>query len=145
MKLTIELVPKTAWNTNLRSHLSKSNWDKVRRKCYAEAGHRCEICNGVGRKHPVECHERWDFSGGKIKLIGLIALCPSCHECKHPGLAGIRGRGEEVIKHLMKINKISRQGAEAMLKEAFDTFRELSKREDWEVDFSYLDEYLKIT
>lgn len=143
MKLTIELVPKTAWNTNLRSHLSKSNWDKVRRKCYAEAGHRCEICNGVGRKHPVECHERWDFSGGKIKLIGLIALCPSCHEVKHIGLAGVKGRGEIALRHFMKVNGVSESVAHNYVREAFALYHKRSEQAEWEVDFSYLDEYLK--
>ncbi|AKJ73572.1 hypothetical protein SP39_1 [Salmonella phage 39] len=79
------MVPKTAWFTNLRSHLSKSNWDVVRKKCYAKANYKCEICGGKGTKHPVECHEIWDFGNGKITLKGLIALCPSCHEVKHIG------------------------------------------------------------
>lgn len=143
MKLTIELVPKTAWNNNLRSHLSKSEWDKVRKKCYGSANYVCEICGGKGPKHPVECHEKWDFSEGKIKLIGLIALCPSCHECKHIGLAGIRGRGEIAINHFMKVNGVSRQVAQAYIREAFELYRERSKRKSWEVDFSYLQEYIK--
>ena len=143
MKLEIELVPKTAWFTNLRSRLPKAQWDVVRKKCYAKANYRCEICGGKGTKHPVECHEKWNFGDGKITLIGLIALCPSCHECKHPGLAGIRGRGEHVIKHLMKINEITRQEAEDMLSKAFKTYHEMSKTPSWEIDFSYLKGYLE--
>ena len=143
MRLEIELVPKTAWFTNLRSHLSKSDWDIVRKKCYAKANYKCEICGGKGSKHPVECHEKWDFSGGNVKLIGLIALCPSCHEVKHIGLAGVRGRGEVALQHLMKVNNISHDDAVKYVKEAFCLYHERSKIEDWELDVTYLEEYLK--
>lgn len=88
MKLTIELVPSTSWFSNLRSLLSSEEWDKIRRGCYKNANYKCEICSGVGPKHPVECHETWEYDEkqGIQKLIGLIALCPSCHEVKHVGL-----------------------------------------------------------
>ncbi|QXL90372.1 hypothetical protein [Salmonella phage NINP13076] len=142
MRLEIELVPKTAWFTNLRSHLSKSDWDVVRKKCYAKANYKCEICGGKGTKHPVECHEIWDFGNGKITLKGLIALCPSCHEVKHIGLAGIRGRGEIALRHFMKVNDVSRTVAEQYVKEAFALYHERSKRQHWELDVGYLDEYL---
>ena len=143
MKLTIELVPKTTWLTNLRSHLTQAQWDVVRKKCYSKAGYRCEICAGKGNKHPVECHETWDFSEGKIKLIGLIALCPSCHEVKHIGLAGIRGRGEIALRHFMKVNGVKRDVAEQYVREAFALYHERSKRENWELDVQYLEEYRK--
>lgn len=142
MKLTIELVPKTAWFNNLRSYLSKSEWDKVRKKCYAEAGYKCEICGGKGHKHPVECHEVWDFEDGKITLKGLIALCPSCHEVKHIGLASLRGRGHIALKHFMKVNNIPQHVAEKYVEEAFALYRERSKRQEWELDVSYLNDYL---
>ncbi|WPK37578.1 homing endonuclease [Escherichia phage AV124] len=142
MKLEIELVPKTAWFTNLRSRLPKAQWDVVRKKCYEKANYRCEICGGKGTKHPVECHEKWNFGDGKITLIGLIALCPSCHEVKHIGLAGIRGRGEIALRHFMRVNEVSRHVAEKYVKEGFDLYHERSKREKWELDVRYLDEYL---
>lgn len=143
MKLTIELVPRTAWSDNLRSNLSKSKWDKIRRKCYAAAEYKCEICGGVGRKHPVECHEKWDFGDGKIKLIGLIALCPSCHEVKHIGLAGMKGRGDIAMRHFMKVNGVTAEVATRYIQEAFALYHKRSERTEWELDFSYLDEYLK--
>lgn len=142
MILTIELVPKTAWFTNLRSHLTSKEWDVVRKKCYKEANYQCEICGGKGNKHPVECHEKWDFEDGKITLKGLIALCPSCHEVKHIGLAGIRGRGEIALKHFMKVNNIDRKTASHYIQEAFELYHKRSEREKWELDVSYLSEYL---
>jgi len=53
-ELTIELVPKTCWYTNLRSELPKSKWDKLRKKSYQEADYKCQICGGKGNRHPVE-------------------------------------------------------------------------------------------
>lgn len=143
MKLTIELVPKTAWFNNLRSHLTQKEWDIIRRKCYAKAGHVCEVCGGKGPKHPVEAHEVWDFGDGTIKLTGLVALCPACHEVKHIGLAGLRGRGEIALRQFMRVNGVSRPVAMDYVKKAFDLYHERSKREKWETDFSYLQEYLK--
>ena len=61
MKLTIELVPKTAWFSNLRSILARAAWDKLRKESYKNAAHKCEICGGYGKKHPVECHEIWEY------------------------------------------------------------------------------------
>lgn len=143
LRLEISLIPRTAWFNNLRSYLTKSQWDVVRKKCYAQAGYRCEICGGKGTKHPVECHEKWKFEDGKIELVGLIALCPSCHECHHIGLAGIRGRGEIALRHFMKVNEVSRAVAEEYVREAFALYHERSKREVWELDTKYLQEYLK--
>lgn len=141
MRLTIELIPKTSWNNNLRSYLTQRQWDVVRRKCYAEAGNKCEICGDVGPRHPVECHERWDFIDGKVKLLGLIALCPNCHEVKHVGLAGIRGRAHHAKAHFMKVNNMSSHDADIYIAEAFNLWRERSNQQ-WDLEISYLEEYM---
>src|ERR1044071_5919999 len=99
MKLTIELVPKTCWCSNLRDHLSKEEWDVVKKYTSKNAGYICEICSGKGDKWPVECHEIWLYDD-KRKIQTLertIALCPSCHEVKHFGLASINGRSEQAL------------------------------------------------
>ena len=86
MKLGINLIPKSSWYKNLRSEFSKKRWDVLRKECYKKANYICEACGGKGDKWPVECHEVWDFSKiGIQKLIRLIALCPLCHKCQHPG------------------------------------------------------------
>jgi hypothetical protein len=36
-------------------------WDRLRHQVTAEAGNRCEICGGRGRRWPVECHEVWHY------------------------------------------------------------------------------------
>ena len=81
-KLTIELVPKTSWYSNVRSNVSKNEWDIIRKKSYEHAGHVCEICGDIGTnqgvKHNVECHEIWDYNDetNEQTLGGLISLCP---------------------------------------------------------------------
>ena len=141
MKLTIELIPSTSWFSNLRSILTSGEWDKVRKSCYKSANYKCEVCGGVGEKHPVECHETWEYDeiNGIQKLISLIALCPSCHEVKHIGLAGIKGRTQEAIEHFCKVNACTKTEAEKYIKEAFETWNKRSEQE-WQLDISKLEE-----
>lgn len=142
-KLTIELVPNTCWYTNVRSQVSRAEWDRLRKACYKKANYRCEICGGKGTSHPVECHEIWEYVEGKKKkpnkqiLKGLIALCPKCHKVKHAGLAHIRGELNLVLNQLMVVNKWSHEDAFEYLRDAFDLYRERSNHQ-WELDISIL-------
>lgn len=87
--LTVELVPKTCWFSNVRENVPRSTWDKLRKATYAAANYHCEVCGEQGSRHPVECHEIWRYHSKRFvqKLFGLVALCPACHEVKHFGLA----------------------------------------------------------
>ena len=145
-KLEIELVPETCWYSNVRSEVSKSTWDKLRKECYKRANHKCEICSDTGLnqgfKWPVECHEIWHYDDNKKhqKLIGLISLCPHCHKVKHPGLASMKGETHIVISQLMKVNNISRLEANEYLSQSFKIFENRS-RYKWSSDISYIDNY----
>lgn len=145
MKLTIELVPRTAWYTNVRSNVTKSEWDIIRKKCYRLAEYKCEICGGKGDKHPVECHEIWSYDdqGHVQQLTGLIALCPNCHKAKHVGLAQINGEEDIVINQLIKVNGCSKKEAINQIEEAFKLWRVRSQYE-WQLDINYLNEYIKL-
>jgi hypothetical protein len=145
-KLTIELVPETSHYNNVRSVVSTSEWNVIRKKCYKKAGYVCEICGdkgtNQGRKHSVECHEVWEYDD-KLhvqKLIGLIALCPKCHMVKHIGLARMKGKEPDVIRQLMKINNISATEADNYIIESFKIWEKRSDKQ-WIVDISYLDKY----
>ena len=142
MKLTIELVPSTSWFSNLRSLLSSTEWDKIRKGCYKNANFKCEVCGGVGDKHPVECHETWEYdeTNGVQKLISLIALCPNCHKTKHYGFAKISGKEKEIKKHFMKVNNITEKIADEYINEAFKEWERKSKIE-WKLDISILESY----
>jgi len=141
-KLTIELVPRTCWYSNVRSEVSSQEWDKIKLAVSSKAGRMCEICGGRGPKWPVECHEVWDYND-KTKtqtLARMIALCPSCHEVKHIGLASIKGREEIAATHLAKVNQMSLRDAKQYIRESFEKWYERSEHQ-WKLDLSALSEY----
>jgi hypothetical protein len=142
IKLSLELVPSSCWFSNVRSAVSRTQWDRIRKRVYAEAYDTCQICGGIGEQHPVECHEIWHYDDKKLiqKLEGMIALCPSCHVVKHFGLAQIQGRGEKALKHLMKVNKMKRKDADQYITNAFTIWAERSSKL-WKLDISILQNY----
>lgn len=141
MKLTIELVPKPLWYSNLRTELPKADWDKLRKEVYRKAAHLCEICGGHGPRWPVECHELWTYDDEKgiQTLQRLIALCPACHSVKHIGYTQVRGPTafKRALMHLMKVNRIGKVAVLNMVDEAFHVWRQRSNR-DWIQDLSWL-------
>lgn len=141
MKLTIELVPKPLWYSNLRTELPKADWDKLRKEVYRKAAHLCEICGGHGSNWPVECHERWEYDDKKkIQILkGLIALCPTCHSVKHIGYTQTQGyyAFTKAMRHLMKVNQIDIVEAEEFISEAFRIWQERSNH-DWTQDLTWL-------
>lgn len=140
MKLTIELVPQTSWFSNLRSLLKTEEWDKIRKACYKKADYKCEVCEGIGPTHPVECHETWEYDEkGVQKLVGLIALCPNCHKTKHYGFARISGKEKEIKAHFIKVNNITEEMADVYIEEAFEIWNKRSTQ-NWELDISLLEE-----
>lgn len=143
-ELLPELVPSTSWFKNLRSELPKEIWDIVRKHVYEQTKSKCEICHGRGQRHPVECHEVWEYdeATGIQKLIRLIALCPACHEVKHFGLAQIRGREAEAFQHLCKVNGILPDKASDIVDKAFEDWARRSGM-DWKLDLSALHDLVK--
>lgn len=142
LKLEIELIPKTCFFSNVRSEVTKEQWDKIRKTVYKKANYICEICGGKGLSHPVECHEIWNYDKKNQvqKLERMIALCPNCHAVKHMGLSEIRGRGREAKIHLATVNNLNIDEAEKYIIKEFDVWRERSKLE-WKLDISHLEEY----
>jgi len=141
-KLSIELVPETCWYSNVRSEVSKDEWDILRRKVYKIASYQCEICTGVGPKWPVECHEVWHYDDVKKiqTLKRMIALCPNCHEVKHIGLASIKGRYFEAVKWLARINTWPHPEAENYVEDCMLQYRERSVY-NWQLNLYGLNQY----
>ncbi len=137
LKLTTELVPETAWYSNLRKRLSNTEWNKIRKKAYSDYNHKCGIC---GEKGMLHCHENWEYDDEKHvqKLRNFIALCVMCHHIKHLGLAGIlsqRGKlnFDDVVDHFIKINKCDKDTFKKHKKKAFELWEERSRHE-WKTD-----------
>ena len=141
MKLTIELVPSTCFESNLRSVLSRSDWDKIRKSTYEKAGHVCEICGGKGSRHPVECHEIWEYDDKSHvqKLVGLQALCPKCHMVKHYGRTREQGLEQVALAHLCKVNNIDEHTAYQHVLNAFLVWENRSIYE-WKQDTSFMED-----
>lgn len=144
-KLTIELVPKTCHFSNVRTCLSTTNWDKIRKISYENANNKCEICNDTGKnqghKHNVECHEIWNYDEETLtqKLIGLISLCPKCHMVKHIGRSIAIGVENICYRQLAKVNKWTQTQIQNHIVESFDRHKTLSKHQ-WKLDISILSE-----
>lgn len=142
-KLTIELIPASNWFNNVRKTHAGSTWDRLREACYVRAGHRCEICNGVGRRHPVECHEIWEYDDKFHiqKLLGLIALCPGCHEVKHIGLALKKGpvAFQRAYERLAKVNQWPDWLVEGYIERQF-AIHDIRSQFKWTLDLSWLDD-----
>lgn len=147
--LTVDLVPMSSWQDNVRTRESKATWDRLRKATYRRAGYVCEVCgeNGKdqGREWPVECHEIWEYNEQTRvqKLVGLIALCPACHEVKHTGrtvkLGGQAARAC-VMARLVRVNGWTPQAAELHVREAFQVWERRS-RQDWTLDLTFIEPF----
>jgi hypothetical protein len=140
--LTIELIPKTSWYKNVRSNVSKEEWEKLKKVTFSRAGYKCEICGGRGDRWPVECHEIFTYDDEQHiqKLVRLIALCPACHEVKHIGLAGLRGKAKAARAHLAKVNGWSLEDADLYIEGSFEIWHRRSCHQ-WSLDLSYLEQF----
>lgn len=110
LKLSVEMIPKTCYASNVRTLIPTKYWNIIRKDSYEKAGHECEICGDTGKnqgyRHNVECHEIWnydDITKTQI-LLGLISLCVKCHQAKHFGRATAIGKQAEILKHMEVVN-----------------------------------------
>ncbi|MGC8732431.1 MAG: hypothetical protein ACP5RC_09255 [Halothiobacillaceae bacterium] len=141
--LRIDLIPRTAWFSNLRSELPRREWDLARRKAYSLANDRCEACGGRGRKWPVEAHKQWNFdeSTGVQTLTRILALCPDCHAATHYGLAEIRGQAAAARRHLMRVNRWTEFQVDSHIHQAFVDWHRRSLR-PWTLDVRWLFDFI---
>lgn len=141
-RLTVELVPSSCWFSNVRSAVSSKDWEKLKTLTFRAAKYRCELCDGFGPKHPVECHEVFTYDDENLvqKLVRLIALCPACHRVKHIGLASARGDYDKCLAHLMKVNGWDKSTATEHVMKAFWVFEHRSQWE-YSLDLSFLQQY----
>jgi hypothetical protein len=138
-RLSVELVPATAWWTNVRSNVTRAQWEKCKNVVKARSGSRCEICGGRGSRYPVDCHEIWSYDDETQvqTLVGLIALCPRCHEVKHLGRAFATGNAQRAIEHLMTVNGWSPEFTEDYIVACF-ALHEARSQVQWTLNIDYL-------
>jgi hypothetical protein len=141
-KLSFELVPRSSWCDNVRSKFNHTEWDRLRKKVYADYQNQCGICHATGR---LAAHEIWDYNEQSHiqKLVGMIALCDLCHHVKHIGFAEVlASQGKlnlkRVINHYCKVNECSVRDFDTHLEEAFRIWDKRSQHK-WHVDISFLE------
>ncbi len=142
-KLNIELVPDGCWGYNLRSILSKAQWDFLRADAKLRADGQCVIC---GKKtNRLEAHERWEYDAknGIAKLSDIIAVCKDCHSVIHIGRTQLKGNFERAEAHFMKVNNCSYVDFRKALGLANDRHKQLNLVCEWKLDLSYLKRYIK--
>ena len=133
-RLQIELIPSTSFFKNVRSSVGSTAWDAIRKHVYHKAGQKCQVCGGRGHQWPVECHEVFSYQtfpnpehAPVQRLERFEALCPACHEVKHFGLARVRGREDQALEHLMRVNSWDRKTALWYLDVTFLIWQDRSK------------------
>lgn len=141
-RLVVELVPRSCFFSNLRSNLTKKDWDKLRHLTIENADHQCEVCGSNGNGYPLECHEVWYYDDNMLvqSLAGLVALCKACHRSKHMALARHKGWEVSAENHLMRVNGWDRRTLELYLEEAFVIFEQRSEL-NWSLDITWLSSY----
>lgn len=146
-RLTIEIIPTSLHGKSPREVNGKAWWDRNRKRAYQAAGYRCEICGGVGKRHPVEAHERYEYDETSQppcqRLVGLVALCPACHAVKHlyrTGAVSIEQNDpsiyQDALRHLAQVNGWDEAQVHAYLHETHKTFLRREALGQWTHDFS---------
>lgn len=133
-KLTIDLLPKGAWNNDFSKTLPKKEWDILRNACYAKANHKCEICGF--ETDELDAHEVWNFDV-KTKtqtLVNILTLCSKCHGVKHYRNSTRLGYGEEAKQHFMKVNNCSEMEFATHLVQAQMDFEARNKIYRWKIN-----------
>ena len=135
--LFVDLIPRSCWFTNVRYCVHSSDWDRLKKYVYERTNYTCECCNASTMD--LEAHERWEYDDktNVQRLVRLVALCHMCHTTTHIGKAGIDGKGEEALKHLMKVRNFTRDEAINHKNDAFELWAERSSV-DWKLDLSLI-------
>ena len=141
LKLGFEMVPDGCWYSNLRSILSKPQWDFLKAEAKSRADGKCMIC---GKKTDrLEAHERWSYDEENAvqKLEDIIAVCKDCHSVIHIGRTQLKGDEERAEKHFMKVNDCNYAQYRAALGEANERHKRLNLIAEWTLNLDYLKRY----
>ena len=142
-KLNFELIPDGCWYYNLRSVLSKEQWDFIKKDAKERSGGKCAVC---GRKTAsLDAHEQWEYDEktGVQKLKNVIAVCKDCHAVIHINRTWLKGDPERAENHYMKVNGCSYTEMRADMGKANETQKRLKLVSEWKLDLSWLKRYIK--
>jgi len=139
-RLSIELVPSSAFYKNCRQILTKVQWDILSKQVRSAVYDSCEICKIDHGQ--MDAHEIWFYDDHNLvqKLIGLQSLCKNCHGVKHFGFSQLQGKGAQTLRHFMKVNNLSYKDAEESINKSFEVWEKRSQKQ-WKLDISILKDY----
>lgn len=137
-KLDFELVPDGCWYSNLRSILSKKQWDFLKAYAKKKSGGRCAVC---GKKSAsLHAHERWSYDEANAiqKLEDIVAVCPDCHSVMHIGRTQLKGNERRAEEHFMNVNKCSYAEYRKALGAANEAHVRRNGVAEWKLDLTFL-------
>lgn len=153
VRVRFDMLPSEVWGSNLRTILTRTEWDRLRMQVCEMAGNKCQLCGGSvtsprGDRNRPDCHERWSFEAlgegrGVQRLVQLVALCPECHQTQHLGRAQLEGLLDVVRQRVAELNGWSDQEVEADMHRAADRYRALAGFA-WDLDLSVLSNMISI-
>lgn len=85
--LTMPNVPRPLHGLPPRKIMGDATWTHVRKRCYFNAGYKCEICGAEPSKGQLHAHELYtiDWKAGTSKFERCIAICRQDHDFIHSG------------------------------------------------------------
>ncbi len=141
-KLQFELVPDGCWYSNLRTILSKAQWDFLKSDAKERADGKCMICGTKTSR--LEAHERWSYDEKTAtqKLEDIVAVCKDCHAVIHIGRTQLKGDEARAEKHYMKVNNCTYAEYRKELGKANEIHQRRNQISEWKLDLSYLKKYI---
>lgn len=141
--LYVDLIPDSCFFVNVRSCVTRRDWQRLRRFVGDRVSWSCEICgarpSGSDGDY-LDIHERWQYLDcGVQRLRRLIALCRGCHGATHFGFAELSGRRDEAMAQLQRVNGWDDAMALAHVDAAFGLWAERNEML-WVLDLTMIQE-----
>jgi len=126
-------MPAGSRYASLANLMPRNQWDRIRRSVYRKARYRCQIC---GREGSLCCHEIWRYNTKTSRqfLRGFEALCKNCHNVRHLFFVRDSRNRARLFRHLLAVNRLTREQGIQHLADASRRQQELNKRK-WIVDY----------
>lgn len=85
--ITMPNVPRPLHGLPPRKIMGATAWNHMRKRCYFDAGYKCEICGADPPKGQLHAHElySYDWKKGTGKFERCIAICKQDHDFIHSG------------------------------------------------------------
>ena len=94
-------IPRSSWGLSLARIATASSWKSLLEARRLATSGRCELCGDLQER--LELHEVWRFLDDRQELSDIYALCRSCHQTQHMGLAQAQGNLLWVFRQLRRL------------------------------------------